>query len=158
MYNIQGLEINIYTLDQKLQKIESSVQQLSEKIKILEVLQLDLENLENKVKGNEKLLQQKCEQRKCKKMSKKINNLGIKFEQKYKTFQMNLGTVSMQELRYLINTNIYLNIDSNQKNIKYEYILLDIDSIGHCHRNVEYNKMQPRKLSRNIHKLGAAAG
>ena len=67
------------------------------------MLQLDLENLENKVKGNEKLLQQKCEQRKCKKISKKINNLGIKFEQKYKTFQMNLGTVSMQEFKNQIS-------------------------------------------------------
>ena len=34
---------------------------------------------------------------------------------------------------------------------------IDIDSIGHCHRNAEYNKMQPKKLPRNLHKRDAAA-
>ena len=50
-----------------------------------------IEKLEAKVKENERRLLDKCEQKKCRKISKKIRKVDIKFQKKFENLSSRIG-------------------------------------------------------------------
>ena len=84
---LQDIEINIYTLDQELQKLKVAIKHLTDKqieiMKMNEEFTMKLLYLQEELAEQGKLLSQKCEKRKCRKMYRKLNKLDKRLSEKH---------------------------------------------------------------------------